>query len=236
MKRKVSVDACDDEVTFLSARAITPDPISRSNTNEILQMQCGYPNLASPTRATRPPENWYQPQQLTVWENIQVKALHRPLASTQTLPNLVAIRSTVIALHAIFGPSGIQHLRNLQWDLSYPTSTPLTGIMTWQSMLAPQKPENIYNLWQSCVYFRDRAQRRATPPTRGLDVYAHNLARTEFRRLWIDDEVSAMSLGSGKVIKVEVNKELREGAKIRLLANMFGRGVLVLLGQDAGQA
>ena len=100
-------------------------------------------------------------------------------------------------------------------------------------MLAPQKPENIYNLWQCCVYFRDRAQRGAT---RGLDVYAHNLARMEFRRLWIDDEVSAMSLGSGKAIIVEVNKELREGAKIRLLANMFGKGVLVLLGQDAGQA
>ena len=198
----------------------------------MVEVPWGHTHHPSPSPTTHPP-SLYQAKQISLWQKIQVKARYRPLVSTQALPNPGDIRSTVIALHAILGPSGISHIRNLQWDLSYPTSTPLTGTIPWQSMLAPQRLENIYTLWQCCVYFRDRAQKRATL---GVDAYAQNLARMEFRRLWVEAGDSAPSLGSGSVILREVNKELREGAKIMLLADMFGRGVLVLLGQNARHA
>ena len=100
-------------------------------------------------------------------------------------------------------------------------------------MLTPQRPENIHALWQCCVYFRDRARARATL---GLDAYARNLARMELWRLLGHTGNPAFTLGLGPVIERDVTEQLCEGEKAMLLANMFGKGVLVLIGQDAGHA
>ena len=231
-KRKAPMDDSDDEVTFLSARARTSETTSTSNGNGIQVDPFEYLYPSSSTLATRPPSS-YQAHHITLWQRIQVKAHYRPVVSTQQLPHPQDIRSTVYALHAIFGPSGVNHLRKLQWDLSYPNPPHHNNTVQWHSMLASQKPENIHWLWQCCVYFRDRAQKRATL---GSDTYALNLARMEVRRLWDGDGYSASTLGLGSIIERELHRELGEGAKAMLLASVFGKGVLVILSQDAGLA
>ena len=88
---------------------------------------------------------------------------------------------------------------------------------------------NVHTLFQCCKAYASTRHQIGGPLS--LDIYGLNVARYHLRNGWNGEPDQALALGP--VVWSQVYWELCEGEKLRKLVDMFGPGILVLVGSEA---